>query len=38
MDEIFGGIFDFNNDGVTDDIELALAFQIISESESEDED
>ncbi len=38
MDEIFGGIFDFNNDGVTDNIELALGFQIISESESEDEE
>ena len=38
MDEIFGGVFDFNNDGVTDSIELALAFQIISESESEDEE
>ena len=38
MDEIFGGIFDFNNDGVTDNIELALGFQMISESESEDEE
>lgn len=34
MDELFGGMFDFNNDGATDNTELALGFQIISESES----
>ncbi len=38
MDEIFGGLFDFNNDAVTDNIELALGLQIISESESDDEE
>ena len=31
MDEIFGGMFDFNGDGVTDNMELALGFQILSE-------
>ena len=38
MDELFAGMFDFSGDGVTDNIELALAFQIISEYGSEDEE
>jgi hypothetical protein len=38
MDELFAGMFDFNSDGATDNIELALAFQIISEYGSEDEE
>ena len=37
MDELFGGIFDFNGDGSTDCIELALGFQIMSEAEEEEE-
>ncbi len=28
MYELFAGVFDFNSDGVMDNIELALAFQI----------
>jgi len=36
MDELFGGLFDFNNDGVTDNIEAALGFQIVSEMDEED--
>lgn len=41
MDELFGGMFDFNNDGTTDSIELALGFHIMSELDeefSDDED
>ena len=38
MDEIFGGMFDFNNDGHTDCIEAALGFQILNEMDAEDEE
>ena len=38
MDEIFGGMFDFNNDGHTDNIEAALGFQILSEMDEEEEE
>ena len=38
MDEFFGGMFDFNNDGVTDSIEAALGFQIMTEMDDEEEE
>ena len=38
MDEIFGGMFDLNNDGLTDSIELALGFQIMAEMDDESSD
>ena len=38
MDELFGGMFDFNNDGMTDNIELALGFQIMSGMDEDPEE
>ena len=39
MDELFGNIFDFNGDGRTDAIEMAIGFQIMEEtSENDDEE
>ena len=37
MNELFGGMFDFNNDGITDGIELALGFEIMSEADEEND-
>lgn len=38
MDDFLGGMFDFNGDGETDDLEAATGFAILDEFESEDED
>ena len=32
MDEIFGGLFDFDNNGVTDNFEMALGFELFSDA------
>ena len=37
-DEFFGGMFDFNGDGQTDEMEAAIGFQILNEMSREDDD
>ena len=36
-DGFFGGMFDFDGDGRTDDIEAAMGFQILDEISREDD-
>lgn len=38
MDELFGNIFDFNGDGRTDAIEMAICFQIMDEASENGDD
>ena len=37
-DDFFGGMFDFDGDGQTDDIEAAVGFMVLDELCREDED
>ena len=37
MNELFGGLFDFDRNGETDSIELALGFEIMSQADEENE-
>lgn len=36
-DDFFGGMFDFNCDGQTDVVEVALGYQILDEMSREDD-
>ena len=38
MDDLFGGMFDFNGDGTTDPIEAGLGYMILDDILSEDDD
>ena len=37
-DDFFGGMFDFNGDGQTDAVEVAIGIQVLDEMSREDED
>ena len=35
-DDFFGGMFDFNSDGQTDAVEVAIGFQVLEEMDRDD--